>query len=282
MTVVVYLIHLMIGSAGVVHQHHIVGIEVFGACANLLVELLWSICLWLANALAALLGCPCEGLGGLSVGHHQHVIHGLELIYLDGLKLLQAGSLLALLAQQDACLAQLTLEVSVELRGEVAHIGLRHHVLRHESVLGHQVGHTRVGTSVGERILEEPSHHLAVDVLLARIYHSLKEEVALLQLVVEEEIHLTEEEVTHSQCAHGAVAQHVGARKEPASAAALLVADARVLHLGTEVSVLGLAVVLVECQLLYAGSTHGIPQCLLGGRGAVAAFEGLQYVPGNA
>ena len=87
--------------------------------------------------------------------------------------MLLAHACLALLAKRDAELAELPLQVTAELAGAVAYIRLGHDVGRNDAVLRGKVGHASIGATIGERMLEEPAHHLAVDGLLPRVDDAL-------------------------------------------------------------------------------------------------------------
>ena len=142
--------------------------------------------------------------------------------------------------------------MSTEFAGAVAVVCFSHHVLGDKTIFCHQISYARVGSTVRERILEEPRHHLVIQRLLAGIYHALQEKVALFQLVIEEKIDLTEEEILYPQILHGTVAQDIGPREQPAASAPLLVADSRVLHFHAEVSIRCLSVFLIYSHLLDA------------------------------
>ena len=281
MAVIVNFIHLVIGTAGVVHEHDKVGIQVFALGTHFAIEFLRCIGLGLANGLAVLHGRPGKLLGRFAVSQHQQTVNGLQLLHLHGLQFLLIGSGLALLAQQDAELAQLSFQVSAELVGAVADKGFCHYILGNQAIFCHQVGHASIGSAVRKGVLEKPAHHLVVNILLAGVNYALQEEVALLQLVIEEQVDVAEEEIVHAQLLHGALAQHIGAGEEPAASAALLVADARVLHFHIEVGILGLFVVLVHGHLLYAYVADGIAQRLLGRSACVASLQRLQHLWGD-
>ena len=168
--------------------------------------------------------------------------------------------------------------MTAELAGAVADVGLGHDVGRHDAVLRGEVGHAGVGAAVGEWVLEEPAHHLAVDGFLAGVDDALQEEVALLQLVVEEEVALAEHEVLCAELLHGASSQDIQPREEPAPPATLLVGDSSILHFDAEVQVLRSGVLLIDGHLLQADIADGVAEGLLGGCSGVAAFELLQHI----
>ena len=131
-------------------------------------------------------------------------------------------------------------------------------------------------------MLEELAYHLAVDGLLAGVDDALQEEVALLQLVIEEKVALTQDEVLRVQLFHGTATQYVQTCKEPATAAALLVRDSCILYLYAEVLVLGSGILLVDCYLADAHITDSVTHRLLGRCSCIASLQGLQNLWGDA
>ena len=267
--VVVDFIYLIIWAAGIVHQHDVVLVEVLASVDAVSLEEL------LRRVAAALISELCRRH---AVSHHEHPIDGAELLHFECLELLLAHACLALLAEGDAELAEPPLHVLAELAGAVADVGLGHHVGRHNAVLRGEVGNAGIGAAVGDRVLEEPAHYLAVDGLLPCIDNALQEEVALLQLVIEEEVALAEDEVLRTELLHSAASQHVQSRKEPAASTALLVGDACVLHLDAEVLVLRSGVLLVDGHLLEADVADGVAKRLLGGSSRVTALKLLEHI----
>ena len=273
MAVVVNLIYLIIWAAWVVHQHHIVAVEVFALADAVGLEKL-------LRRVGTLL--VCELRGRHAVCHHEHPIDGAELFHLESLKLLLVHARLALLAEGNAKLAELPLQVAAELAGTVADVCFGHNVGRHYAVLRGKVGNARIGAAIGKRMLEEPTHHLAVNGLFACIDNTLQEEVALLQLVVEEQVALAKDEIFCAELLHGTSSQHIKPREEPAAATALLVGDARVLHLDAEGLVLQSGVFLVDGHLLYAHVADGIAKGFLCGGASIAALQLFEYFWGDA
>ena len=171
MAVVVDFIYLIIWTAGVVHQHHIILVQVLAlADAVSLEELLRRVGFILPGKLC----------GRYAVSHYEHSVNGTQLFHLQDLQLLLAHASLAFFAQGDAELAELSFQMAAELAGAVADICFGHYVGRDNTVLCSQISNTRISAAVGERMLEEPAYHLAVDGLFACIYDTLQEQVALL------------------------------------------------------------------------------------------------------
>ena len=273
MAVIVYLIYLIIWATGIVHQHHIVPVQILTLIDAIgLEELLRGIGLTLPGKLG----------GRNAVSHHQHTVHGSQLLHLQGLQLLLAHTRLALLAQGDTELAEFPFQVSAELAGAVADVCLGHDVSRDYTVLGGQVRNARIGSAVRERMLEEPAYHLAVNGLLAGIDNPLQEQIALLQLVIEEQVALAQHQVLGVQLLHSPAAQYVQPCKEPAAAAALLVSNTRILYLDAEVFILGSGILLIHGHLADSHVADGITHRLLGGCSRVASLQGLQDLGGDA
>ena len=140
------------------------------------------------------------------------------------------------------------------------------------------LGHAGVGAAVGERVLEEPAHHFAVNGLFAGVNNALQEEVALLELVEEEEVALAEYEILRAELLHCPAPQHIKSCKEPATAATLLVGNACVLNLNVEVLVLGTSILLIDGHLRDADIADSIAERLLGWRTGIAALELLEHL----
>ena len=131
-------------------------------------------------------------------------------------------------------------------------------------------------------MLEEPAHHLAVDGLLAGVDDALQEEVALLQLVVEEQVALAEDKVFCAEFFHGAASQDVQACEEPAATTALLVGDTRILYLDAEVLVLSTGILLINGHLSDANVADGVTQCFLSRSSGVAALQLFKHLRRDA
>ena len=168
--------------------------------------------------------------------------------------------------------------MSTELAGAVANVGFWHDVGRNHAVLRSEVSHTGVSAAVGERMLEKPAHHLAIDGLFACVNDALQEEVALLELIEEEEVALTEDKVLRVELLHRPAPQHIKSRKEPATTTALLVGNACVLNLDAEVLVLGTCILLIDGHLCDADIADSIAERLLGWRTGIAALELLEHL----
>ena len=110
----------------------------------------------------------------------------------------------------------------------------------------------------------------------------MQEEVALLQLVEEEEVALAEDEVLGAELLHGTASQHVQSREEPAAAAALLVGNACVLHFDAEVLVLRAYVLLINGHLCDADIADGVAQSLLCGSSCVVALQLFEHLGRDA
>ena len=136
-------------------------------------------------------------------------------------------------------------------------------------------------SAVADGVLEEPLHLLVVDGLLVGVNHGLQEEVALLQLVVEEEVGLRE---VGGQVvvADGLVSQHVHAGEHPAATAALLVGDGLADHAVREVRVKLGGIFVVHGQFGWAVVHHDVAQRLVAGVAAEPFFHLLHHLGGDA
>ena len=127
--------------------------------------------------------------------------------------------------------------MTVYLVSVVAGPGFLLHLGWYKTILAYEVGHTGVCATIGQRILHEPLHLLVVNALATGVDDALKEEVGLLQLVVEEQMNLAELETCDAHLLHGLVSENVHASEHPATATALLVGDASVADIDGEVSI---------------------------------------------
>ena len=275
--VVLYLIHLIVLTRGVVH-HHVVLREV--GLGKLLVELLRGVGGGFHYLAFGVLLLPGELCRGLAHGEGQHAI---DFSQHPGFCLLQIGGKSILVgsqsAQLEAVLAELEGYEVADARGVVGVVGLGHHVGRHQAVLVDEVGHAGELAAVADGVLEEPLHLLVVDGLLVGVDHGLQEEVALLQLVVEEEVGLRELEVGGQVVlADGLVAQHVHAGEHPAAATRLLVGDGLADDAVREVRVELGGVLIVHGQLGGALVHHDVAQGLVAGAAAEAFLHLLHHL----
>ena len=186
-------------------------------------------------------------------------------------------------AEDKAVLAELEGDEVADARGVVGVVGLGHHVGRHEAVLVDEVGYAGELAAVADGVLEEPLHLLVVDGLLVGVDHGLQEEVALLQLVVEEEVGLRELEVGGQVVlADGLVAQHVHAGEHPAAATRLLVGDGLADDAVREMRVKLCCVLVVHGQLGGALVHHDVAQGFVAGAAAEAFLHLLHHLRGDA
>ena len=143
---------------------------------------------------------------------------------------LSEGSLLLAgcgsLTELEAPFAELALEDLSHLGSVVGVEALGHYLSRDEAVLRDDVLYAGELAAVGERILEEPFDEFVVHRLGGVVDSCLEEEVALLELVVEEAVGLRELEVAEVELSDGASAHDVESGEEPAATAVLLVGDA--------------------------------------------------------
>ena len=135
--------------------------------------------------------------------------------------------------------------------------------------------------SVAQWVTEQPFHHFVVDGLFARVDDALKKKVALFQLVVEEVVGLREKEIFHARTGHDLCTNHVGTRKQPATSAAFLVADAGAFHLVAEPRVGRSRLFAVGRKLFDGVGIYGIPDGFVGIVVRVALFQGLQDFGGE-
>ena len=187
--VILNLVALPIGAGRVVHQHHIVILQI--DVQILLVETLRSVFLRLLTVFAVgILGRPCELGRWNTVYLCEHLVYNLQLLLLHFKQFLLFYTLLVCIAQFKAELAQLCREQCRESTSVVACVALLHHTLGHNTVLCNKVGNAGECSTVAQRVLEQPLHGTVVVWLLACVNDALQKEVRLLQLVIEEIVYL--------------------------------------------------------------------------------------------
>ena len=280
MAVIVYLVGLVVGTAGVVHQHHVVG-----------EQLRVSVLLEEGH------GRVVFGLHGIALGVAAHVVelrrrnaqverqHAVDGAQHTGLLLHESLVPLALsphFAEPQGVFFELQADEFGHLRGVVAAVRLGHGFLGHEAVFAHDVGHSGEGAPVAQGVFEEPLHGLVLHPAAARVDDALQEEVGFLQLVPEEGVYLRELEGAESVPGQGLGAHHVQPREEPAAPGGLLVGDALGVDADGEVRVHLLQVVLVQGEGADAVVAYGVAQSPVGGRALVALADLFQHVGRDA
>ena len=263
MAVKVNFIHLPVVAAGVVHQHDVVGIEVF--TDPLFVKTLWGVCLHLGERLSAgILGSPSELLHRFAHREDKHAVDGAEHLGLQVLKLLLAA---LGIAQLESKFAKFLLDDGSDTRGVVGIESLGHHFGRHNTILGYEVGHSGIGTAIAQGMLHEPLHHLVGERTFASVDDALQEEVGLLQLVPKERVPLGKLARRPPMTGHSLGTQHIESREEPATAGRLLVGDTTRLHAVAEMSVKpATEILLAEGKGAHIIGRNGIHQRTVGRR----------------
>ena len=114
------LIYFIIWAARIVHQHHIVCVQIFFRSANFFIETQWGVVFWSIQVFTFLVfGSPAEFLDRLTVGKAQHLVDVFHLLHFVGFQIFHAGARFALFADVDGYLTELALQVAVELTGVV-------------------------------------------------------------------------------------------------------------------------------------------------------------------
>ena len=188
MTVVFNLINLVVLAERVVHDHDVVVVEIL-AIPELLVERLRSIGIGADNLALCIALAPCEFSWRHAISESKHTVDLAKHLDLLVLQLL-VGHLLAFAhcTEFETLLTEELLHDRCKTTSVVALESLRESLLRHDTILGNKVGNTAECTAIRQWVLEEPIDHAVVERLLASIDHTLKIEVGLLKLIVEEEI----------------------------------------------------------------------------------------------
>ena len=187
--VILDLVTLPVWTGRVVHQHHVVVLQV--DVQVLLVEALWSVLLWLLAVLAVgVLRCPCELCRWHAVYLCKHLVYNLQLLLLHLKELLLLCAVLVCGTQLKTELAQLCCEQCRECASVVACVALLHHALGYDTVLCNVVGHAGECTAIAEWVVEQPVDSAVIVWLLACVDYALEEQVRFLQLVIEEVVYL--------------------------------------------------------------------------------------------
>ena len=271
MAVIVYFIALVILATGVVHQHYVVGQQLF--VSIFLKERHGSVMLCLHRITLGIVADIVELRGRYTEVQHQHAVDGSEhrsFLLLQSFGLGTGGSHVT---QLQTILFQLQ-------RDEVGHAGgiftavcFGHGIFGNKAVFGNNVGHTSKGTPIAQRMLEEPFYGLISQGTLGGVDDALQEEVCLLQLVPEEGIDFGELERLETVFGKGLGTHHIQPRKQPATARRLLVGDAFGFYLDGEVGIHALHILLVECQFTDVIIAYGIAERLVGSRALITLLD---------
>ena len=263
MTVVFYLVCLVIRTAWVVHHHDEGAVEIL--TNRLLIETLRSILLSLTNLLAILITeSISEFLYRLAQSKAEHAIN---LSQHFGLTSLNSSSFLSLsyhLAEFQTILTELAADKAAHLGSIVAGESLRLSTHRHKTIFASQVGNATESTTVVERVLEEELHLRILDALLTEVDDTLKHEVSLLQLVVEEEIilrilHHSTLLVVDSKVG----TEHIEAAEHPATARTLLIMNALRRSLDAEMGINRSLIGMIFYQIINIVVSNSIKESLV-------------------
>ena len=177
-----------------------------------------------------------ELLRRLAQRHGADAVHGAHVPVLQRAQLVLGRPRGMATAQLRRELAQLGVEVLLEIVGIAGVLGLRVGALGRQAVLVHQRGEHLPPAAVVGRAVVDDLEDARVGRLVERGQHVLQIGVRLLHRVPEEEVGLGEFEVLEVPAVHQLVAQGVQGSEHPAAAGALLIGDRPLLELDGEIA----------------------------------------------
>ena len=213
--VVVNLIAFVILAAGIVHQHHVVGEQLF---VTILLKERHRGVMFRLHRVALCVGAHVVELRRRNAQvQHQHAVDSAEH---GGFLLLQGGRLGAFgskVTEPEGVFLQLQRNEIGHTGGVLATVGLRHGTLGHKTVFGNDIRHSGECASVTQRMFQQPLHCFVVQRLFRSVDDALQEKVGLLQLVPKERIYLRELERPETIACKGFGTHHVQPCEEPAT-----------------------------------------------------------------
>ena len=177
-----------------------------------------------------------ELLRRLAQRHGADAVHGAHVPVLQRAQLVLGRPRGMAAAQLRRELAQLGVEVLLEIVGIAGVLRLRVGALGHQAVLVHQRGEHLPPAAVVGRAIVDDLEDARIGRLVERGQHVLQIGVRLLHRVPEEEVGLGEFEVLEVPAVHQLVAQGVQGSEHPAAAGALLIGDRPLLELDGEIA----------------------------------------------
>ncbi len=236
--VIVDFIHLSILPARVVHHHNIPPVQVLAHI--FLIEGFRGVFLRGDNLSLAVAAGPFELCRRLAEAEGKDAVdlpEHLNFLSLEGLESRRSvrtahlgGHSVVGLAKPQTVLAEFEFENHRHLGGVVAAECLRHSLGRHDSILCHKVRDSGELPAVAKRVAEKPVHLTVVVRKVPRVNYSLKEEVCLFELVVEENIVLRKLELGKVVGVYHLGSEDIKPGEKPASSGRFLVGDALGLH----------------------------------------------------
>ena len=273
--VVLNLVNLAIFASRVVHNHHVVALQILADI--LLVETLRRVTLRADHLATLVVSRPLE-FGW----RHTHTL-GEYAVYLGEHHNLTLCALLGFERAQFECkFAQFERENRAHVACIFALVGLRHCRLRHCTVLHNEVRYARKLTSVADWVFEQPLDLAILQWKVARVDYRLQKEVRFFEQIVERTVVLRELEFAQLVSLNHLGSQYIKTCKEPTATRRFLVGDALRLDAMREVRVAHCEVVAIGRECRNVGRREGIFYGSLGSRVGVSLAQRGEHLLVNA